>query len=384
MANLYHAITPGDHYSPRTGSAIPTVVHGLAQGARAANDDHRWIQKVVLQADTYQPRYESAVAVDYRGVAAPSIGQRYLDLVGGYVGYERRYTQRYWRPVAEALRQEPAGMVLAHNAQLLPWLMRDSEHTTLLYCHNYLLGKYSKREVSSLMSPAARIVCVSASLASRHCERLPLHLQERIRVVPNGCDVLKFSPGADRLPGPMRVMFLGRTIPEKGADVLLRAARQLGGADVEFSIVGSHGFDPTAPLTPYERQLRNLASLVPAAVTFEPFVNRQELPKVLRQADVLVVPSRWAEPFALTVAEGMASGLSVVASRIGGIPEVIGDAGILFDPTDPGELAEALATLARDPQKRNLLGMKARRRAELHDWAWSWRQLASVLDELAE
>lgn len=54
--------------------------------------------------------------------------------------------------------------------------------------------------------------------------------------------------------------------------------------------------------------------------------------EVLRTADVVVVPSRWAEPFALTALEGMAAGAAVVASDIGGIPEAVGTAGILVPP----------------------------------------------------
>jgi glycosyltransferase involved in cell wall biosynthesis len=118
-------------------------------------------------------------------------------------------------------------------------------------------------------------------------------------------------------------------------------------------------------------------------VTFQPFVARRELPALLRSADMLVLPSRWQEPWALTVGEGLASGVPVIAARRGGIPEALGGAGILFDPDRPDELAAVIAALAADPERRRELGAAGRLHATAHDWAWSWRQLAGVLEELA-
>ena len=59
---VYHVITPGDHFSPRTGSAIPTVVHGLATGAAKRRRADQYPQHVVVQRNTFTPRYESAAA----------------------------------------------------------------------------------------------------------------------------------------------------------------------------------------------------------------------------------------------------------------------------------------------------------------------------------
>jgi glycosyltransferase involved in cell wall biosynthesis len=94
---------------------------------------------------------------------------------------------------------------------------------------------------------------------------------------------------------------------------------------------------------------------------------------------VLVVPSRWAEPSGLTLGEGLATGLPVIASRTGGIPEVLGSAGIMVEPNDPAELAAAIRRLVDDPGLRARLGREARAHAEAHDWGESWRLLRSVI-----
>ena len=382
MRPIYHVITPGDHYSPRTGSAIPTVVHGLATGAALADDVAEFPQRVILERWTYEPRYPSAGIVEYApGRPAPG-RQRYVDALGARLGIMRRGAVRSFTAAAGAVRDQPPGIVLAHNAPIVSWLLRDSPHQTVLYAHNDLLRSYTRSEAARVLGPSNRIIAVSDSLAGHLSASLPKHLVSRIRVVPNGVDAEVFSPRETRPAGPVRVMFVGRMIPDKGADILLTAAQNLGRSDVEYTIVGSHGFDSGAALSDYERQLRRQAAEVPAPVAFLPFVPRSALPELLGGADILVLPSRWQEPWALTAGEGMAMGMAVVAARVGGIPQNIGDAGVLFDPRNPAELSAALADLIENPSRRERFGRAARARAQSHDWTWAWRQLAAVLQDL--
>ena len=178
------------------------------------------------------------------------------------------------------------------------------------------------------------------------------------------------------------MLFIGRMVSEKGADVLLRAAALTRRDDLEFVLVGSQGFDRGADLSTYERELRELARASRAPVRFEPFVDRESLPALLRTADVLVVPSRWAEPSGLTAAEGLATGLPVIVSRVGGLPEVVGGAGMYVTPDDPQALADRITELADDPLRRRDLSERARARALDRDWAWAWSNLRRVLEEV--
>ena len=271
--------------------------------------------------------------------------------------------------------------MLAHNAPILARLLRDTDHEVVLYAHNELLRTYSQAEAGRMLGTAAAVVCVSESLARSTRERLPRRLESRVHVVPNGVDTSRFGPAAPRVRGgrPLRVLYVGRIIREKGVDVLVRAASEFGSDEAEFVVVGSHGFDPAAPLSPYERELRDLAARSGARVLFEPFTDRSAVPGLLRSADVLVVPSRWPEPSGLTVGEGLASGLPVIASRVGGIPEVLGSAGILVEPDDAPALAGEIRRLAAEPELRASMGVQARAWAESHDWTWAWERLRAVL-----
>jgi glycosyltransferase involved in cell wall biosynthesis len=196
-------------------------------------------------------------------------------------------------------------------------------------------------------------------------------------------DTTRFAPRTDPARAErLRVVFVGRMIRDKGADVLVDAVARLDRDDIELTVVGSQNFDAGARLSPFEQDVRTRAAALGDRVRLLPFTPRAEVAAVYREADVVVVPSRWAEPFALTVLEGMASGVPVVASAIGGIPEVTGDAGVLVRPDDPADLAAALEALADDETLRRGIGTRCRRWAQEHDWAAARGRLDAVLAEV--
>lgn len=355
---------------------MPTVVDGLARSGAVGSSR----LAVVIARGTYAARYDSAEIIeyhpDYRAVPA----QRYVDVALGKLVGHRPGATRAWRAAVANQASWPEGCIIGHNGPQLMPLIDTGRHQAVLYCHNFLLRSYGKREIERTLGSTSKIICVSNFLAETTASVLPAAIASRIRVVPNGVDCTFFSPrGADRDDGVFRVMFLGRMIPDKGADVLLHAIALLNRADVEVTLVGSHGFDPHAPLSPFEVSLRAIAETHQGGVRFIPTASRAVLPDLLRSSDVLVVPSRWPEPFGLTVTEGLASGLPVVASAVGGIPEALGDAGILVPPDDPRAMAHALGSLADDPELRSKLGENARARALGHDWTWSRRLLDDAL-----
>ena len=182
MTDLIHIITPGDHYSPRTGSATSTVVHGLASAA-ADDASSTWAQVVVLDATTMRPRYDSAAAIEVAPAPAPSRAERLADVARGRLGLPRNAAARYYGPAVDAVVGRPPSVVLAHNAPVVPWLLRDSSHRVVLYAHNDLLRTFSRSESERMLGDVAAIVCVSESLADRTRRQLPERLARRVHVV---------------------------------------------------------------------------------------------------------------------------------------------------------------------------------------------------------
>jgi glycosyltransferase involved in cell wall biosynthesis len=220
-----HAITPGDHFSPRTGSAVPTVVDGLSRSAAAGAPT----SGVLVARGTYPERYDSAAAVEYAPRAPLPLG-RYLDAATSRLSLPRFSARRVLgATVADQGLWEPS-VILAHNAVQLVRSVRGP-HVPVLYAHNELLRTYGRAEAGRALDPAPLLVCVSHYIAGVTAERLPAHLRDRLVVVPNGVDSYS-SPRAPRARGErLHVVFVGRTIADKGPDLLLEAARRLGRDD---------------------------------------------------------------------------------------------------------------------------------------------------------
>ena len=200
---------------------------------------------------------------------------------------------------------------------------------------------------------------------------------DKVRVVFGGVDPAIFRPS----PAPTRdfLLFAGRLTPHKGVDVLLRALPP----QTRLVIVGSTGHDPQAPEREYPELLRRLAA--EHQVTFLGPVSDQRLATLLGDAAALVMPSvevtcygrrhRISELLGLTALEAMACGTPVVASDLGGLPEIVEDGvtGLLFPPGDTCALRDQISTLLADRRLGERLG---RTGAERVLDRWTWRHCA--------
>ena len=163
-----------------------------------------------------------------------------------------------------------------------------------------------------------------------------------------------------------RVGLVGRITPWKGQDVFLRAAAEVRKSfpQVEFQIIGAALFSETA----YEAEVRALAGSLgpPGWVEFTGF--RPDVADLIGRLDVLVHASTGAEPFGQVIIEAMAAAKPVVATRGGGVPEIVvdGETGLLVPMADASAMAAAVLLLLSDPAKSAELGRAGRRRAASH------------------
>jgi glycosyltransferase involved in cell wall biosynthesis len=190
--------------------------------------------------------------------------------------------------------------------------------------------------------------------------------RSRTRIVYGGADTVRHRPDPEvRRAG---VLFVGRLTPHKGIDVLIRALPP----DARLTVVGTEGHDPLLPERDYPKLLRSLAAR--RRVEFLGAVDDDELARRYRAAAVVVIPSverttygrriAVSELLGLVALEAMASGTPVIASRVGGLPEIVEDgaSGYLVPPGDVGALRARIAELLDDPTAGALLGSNARER----------------------
>ena len=181
---------------------------------------------------------------------------------------------------------------------------------------------------------------------------VPLLGEDRVVYIPNGVDTSRIE--ASRQDEGF-VLYLGRLSPEKGVETLLRA-HAADNATWRLVVAGS------GPL------LETLKSQFPLA-EFAGHLTGADLETKLRGASMIVVPSEWHENNPLSVLEAMAHAKPIVASNIGGIPELVrhGQTGLLFEPGNAQQLSGHIRTLSNDIDLRRKFGQEARRVAETED-----------------
>ena len=221
------------------------------------------------------------------------------------------------------------------------------------------LGAAAERRAASLadailvLTERTRARLVNAGVDSR-----------RVRVVPSGVPSQTFTgPMADPLPSLAhpRADFVGRLCEQKDPRTVLESAARLRSA-ASFVLVGDG---------PHRRAVeRRIVELgLAGRVVVTGFVSRAEVAAHLAHAQVMVLPSRYEE-LGTAIVEAMALGVPVVASRVGGIPEVVehGRTGLLVPPGDAGALARAVDSLLADASGRRAMARAARQRAPGYAW----------------
>lgn len=155
------------------------------------------------------------------------------------------------------------------------------------------------------------------------------------------CDSLTWRPRQSP-DGEIRFAFLGRAVPLKGAHVYAAAAAGIPEGRARFLLFGPATSDT-------QRFLQGLAGETP--IEFHGPYRRDDLPRILDEVDVVVVPSVAQETVGLVTLEAQAAGVPVIASRVGAIPEFVrdGENGLLFTPGDPSDLREKMLRIIETP-----------------------------------
>jgi glycosyltransferase involved in cell wall biosynthesis len=217
--------------------------------------------------------------------------------------------------------------------------------------------------------------------------------RSRIRVIPCGFDPAEFWPmdrgrarrelGLD--PDEKVVLQLGRMVPRKGVDNVVRSVARLRrehGIAARLLVVGGESATPDPGRTPEIGRLAAIAAEegVADAVTFVGSRGRDVLRYYYSAADVFV-STPWYEPFGITPLEAMACGTPVIGSAVGGIRFTVvdGQTGYLVPPKDPAALADRLARVLSSPDHASELGLRAIHRVNDH---FTWRQVARAVDDL--
>lgn len=333
------------------------------------------------------------------------------------------YQIGYMREIAADLRRRGCRIVHLHNFPHCARAVRKihPDCKIILHVHSDWLVPLDYNLVSRQLRDVDLILGVSDFITRRVRERFP-EAAPRCHTVYNGVDVQRFNSRFARPPGIPgsppgsgdqdadafpRLLYVGRVSPEKGVHVLLeafervlarhpRATLTVAGPQIAAlrEFIDPAGAEPKLdPLNeffrhrhryfPYLRQM--LSPAASARVRFVGNIPHEQLVQYYCQADICVAPSIVHEAFGLPVAESMAAGTPVVATRSGGFGEIVieGKNGLLVERADVAQLADAILKLADDPALRRAMA-DASRASIVDRFAWPRivSQLLSQYDQL--
>ncbi len=321
------------------------------------------------------------------------------------VGFSYPYHFVYALRVAMDLRKRNCDIVHLHTmVHFAPIIKRLNPGVPIiLHMHGEELSQVDRTMVERKLGKVDAVIGCSEFVSDRIRRSYP-RLAERCEAVPMGVDPDRFcgigKPSPARAKGVKRLLYVGRISPEKGPHVLLDALRAVVKRypQARLEIVGQDWVMPPDRLVNlcddpkvtdlkrfcsgnYRSYLESqLTSELSSHVTFRGFVPHERLVDYYRNADVYISPSFY-ESLGMATIEAMASGTPVIATRVGGVPEVVedGKSGILVPSGEPLALAEAIIRLLADKKLRSSLAKEARTRAiEL----FSWGRICEKLDVL--
>ncbi|AMM53806.1 glycosyltransferase family 4 protein [Pyrococcus kukulkanii] len=371
-----------DWYYPKVGG-VASHMHHLARHLKERGHD---VAIVTNNLKTGKEKELKELGIELRkisGTVSPIVG---INLtyslksnkeLGGYLNdFEVIHSHHAFTPLA--LKAVKAGRKLG-KATLL------TTHSISFY-HESSLWKalgLTFPLFSHYLSFPHKIIAVSNSAKAfiEHFTDVP------VEVIPNGVDDELFKPLSEDEKADVKeklglegrvVLYVSRMSPRKGPHVLLNAFQRIveEADDVTLVMVG------TGEMLPFLKAQAKFLG-IERRVRFLGYVPGEILPKLYASADVFVLPSITSEAFGIVILEAMASGVPVVATTVGGIPEVVQESGsgVLVPPGDEVALERAIIKILSDKNFANKLGKAGRKAVEKE---YSWKVVVEKIEKVYE
>ena len=367
---------------PTRGGAIERWIRDAA--TRLAARGH---ELHVMSRDHGDGRANETIdAVHYHYVAVPPRIDRGLPAVmlRGLWHYEgARRVLASIKPDVVHHHSRPAGLWLSKGGA--PAAKHVISLHSMEYGWAFGYARWDRRLFNWGFDAASRVLGVSNFIRAHAEERYP-RIKPKSQTVYNGVDGDLFTPEAE--PNDPPILDVGRVEERKGVDVLVDAFEKVIAPQhplARLRIVGPHSYWDARP-SPFYRALAERCAANARIELRGPTYDDRELAAVYRDSAVTVVPSTFPEALGLTSLEAQASGVPVVVSDAGGLPETVspGKSGIVFENRNIGQLGEAVLSILRNRARRVDMGHAARQWAmQTFSWDVIAAQLETVYQEAA-
>ena len=380
--NVVFINTTLESFTPTKSGAIGTWIWEVCQAAKRDGVEPLVIS---LRDDAEPYPWTKAVFLDYPrhdfNEGWKRILRKVFVLQAKFGGWYHMRHPAWARRVGDAIQRAGAAnsaLVLQNEPQLAVVLRGRFPNAFILH-----LAQNQNSCGARFRGRFGRAVNVAAAVSDYTARWNRGHFGVDVKTIHSGVNTERFRPPASVPDGPPVISFVGRTVYDKGPDLLLSAAEILAVKTKRFGVqvLGNTHFSRNEWDAYQEKLQAQVRSLEAAGIVVRKpgFVDRNSLPGELQRAQIHVHPARWDEAFGLATLEGMSSGLATVASKTGGTPEVVGDAGFLIERDSVEELAAHLDQLVASEPLRREYGRKARERAEQLTWGHTWARLKELL-----
>ena len=375
---------------------IPPIRGGASElfVEKAAAHLKSWRPVIISRADSELPTHEVRGSVEY--FRLPLEGWRkWL-----YARY-RNYLPLYDRQVAKIINTIRPDLIHVHNRPLLALSLKNRFQVNIpiiLHMHN-LYNSLGKRErpATNIPIPVEGFIAISHFVLNRERDRLAQGSASQ-HVVYYGVDTAAFSSRWDHedevrqlretygITNEPTVLFAGKLRESKGVHILVAAMERVWQAVPEtvLVLVGGTEFGKgrTTRVTPFLRELQAKLANPLGKVVYTGFIPPSQMPRAYLLGDIFVGPSQIEEGLGMVFLEASASGLPIISTRRGGIPEVVrdGETGQLLQrQDDSGELAAKIIHLLHNPDLGQRLGKQGRQWVQEN---FSWEKSARTLEQV--
>lgn len=240
------------------------------------------------------------------------------------------------------------------------------ENNYYYHCHNIFPTEYGLHD---LIIKSKSIICISAYMENYIKEKIDKECKTSI--LRNVIDTSNFTKELTKierekirheygiLEGDFVVLYTGRIVAEKGVLELVKAFKKIESKNIKLLIVGS-SLNAISNITEYERKVK---SEINNNVIFTGFINYNDIWKIYKISDISVVPSLWEEPAGLVVLESLSTGLPLIVTKSGGIPEYCNENCAIILEKDENlinNISSAILELYKNPALRNKMSAEAK------------------------
>ncbi len=251
-------------------------------------------------------------------------------------------------------------LIEIHNRPyLIDFIVKENNFPVSLFFHNdpkTMRGSKSVKERENILKACAAVFCVSEYIKRQFLEGISSDYK-KVHVLYNGVE-----RSAKKFPQKKKkILFVGRLVVEKGVDLYVQVINSIAKnyPDWSFGLIGSSRLGENQNSNSYASKVIKNFKNIGNQAKFYGFKDNDFVQKKMKHASIIIIPSLWEEPFGLVAAEAMSNGVAIIASSVGGIPEIVQNNGILIEDINSEKIERALVELITDRKKRNYFQKKS-------------------------